>query len=201
MAETTQVIATLVRFDTQETKRGTIFKAWDQYGSEWATFTQAVWENARRFQGIPAILTEETTVSRDGRFTNKYLQDVRPQDGAVIAQAPAPAAPAPQPPAALPPAMNWPQETGLPGVQPGIPVAQPPVTPPAPAVTQPIPIAGPEYQRPKHPDEQAAIRRAVALNAAVAVIPHLESVKTQGLTDPQGQILAIAEYLEPWLAG
>jgi hypothetical protein len=191
-----EMIATLVRFDTQETKKGTIYKAWDQYGSEWATFNQAVWENAKRFQGIPAIHKEDVVTSADGRFTNKYLKDSRPQDGAVIAQAPAPAAPAPTP---LPPAMNWPQETSLPGVQPGIPVAQPQAAPaPAPA---PIPVAGPEYQRPKHPDEQAAIRRAVALNAAVAIIPHLESVKTQGLTDPQGQILAIAEYLEPWLRG
>lgn len=54
----------------------------------------------------------------------------------------------------------------------------------------------PEYQRQKHPDEQRAIRRAVALNNAVLTLPNLEAK----LSDPN-QVLTIAERWEQWLAG
>jgi len=163
------VIAVFTKFDTAQTKKGTIFKIWDQYGSEWATFNQSVWENAKQYQGVQAKHTGDFVPGADGFSESKWLKNSEPLNGSVSAQPPNP----------VPPQANV------------FAAAEAQPEPPG-----PIPVAGPEYQRAKHPNEQRAIRKAVALQAAIATLPNLETK----LSDPN-QVLAIAEVWERWLVG
>jgi len=172
-----QLQTVLAKFDTIQTSKGPIFKVYDQYGTEYATFRQPVWETAKALTGQPVVITFTAKNSPDGRFENRYLEGVEPANGPVQVQ-PLPAAPNPVPVQANVFAMAE------------QPQAQPP---PPPQFT--APPATQEYQRAKHPDEQAAIRKAVALQAAVNTLPNLETK----LTDPN-QVLAIAEVWERWLA-
>jgi len=182
-----QVQTVLAKFDTFQTSKGAIFKAFDQYGTEYATFRQPLWETAKALAGYPVQVTYTAKSSPDGRYENRYLENVEPANGPAQVQ-PLPAAPNPVP------------------VQANVfAVAEQPPQVSGPAVTQAAAIAaGPEYQRAKHPDEQRAIRRAVALQAAVAALPLLDKplpapTSKDDMTGPN-LVLAIAEVWEAWLA-
>jgi hypothetical protein len=153
----------LTRAEIAQTSKGPIFKTWDQYGTEYATFQQSIWEQARVLLNQPATIVYDSSPSKDGRFENRYLQSVEADGASQVAQ----------------PAF----------------AQMPPVTGPVEAV-YPVPAvpAQPEYQRAKHPEEQRAIRRAVALQCAVQTVPHLE------VFQHPDQVLAVAANWEAWLA-
>jgi hypothetical protein len=164
-----QTVSTvLTRAEPQQTSKGAIFKAWDQYGTEYVTFQQAIWEQARATLNAPVRVTYDSRSSKDGRFEDRYLESVE-LDGAMPSAQPAPAL-FPQAAQPTPTAQPFPAPTA--GAQPAS-----------------------EFQRPKHPEEQRAIRRAVALNAAVATLPSLSIP-----VEHPDQVLAIAQNWEAWLA-
>jgi len=169
-----QIVQTvLARADTGETKKGRIYKLWDQYGTEYATFTPALWEQARTMLNQPVNITADITTNQFGE--SRYIRGIQLANGGV---------------------QTAPQGLATPTLAPAIPGVFPdPTASPTASTMEPI-VAGPEYQRVKHPIEQRAIRKAVALQAAVATLPNLETP----LTDPH-QVLAIAEVWEQWLAG
>ena len=186
-----QVQTVLAKFDTFQTSKGAIFKAFDQYGTEYATFRQPLWETAKALAGYPVQVTYTAKSSSDGRYENRYLENVEP------ANVPVPVQPLPAAPNPVPVQANVFAQAEQPQMQ--------PVQASGPAVTQAAAIAaGPEYQRAKHPDEQRAIRKAVALQAAVATLPNLEKklpapTSADDMTGPN-LVLAIAEVWERWLA-
>src|SRR5262252_6855345 len=126
-----QVQTVLAKFDTKQTRSGWLYKAFDQYGTEYSTFRQAIWESAKAFTGLPVQVTYTTKTSPDGRFEDRYLENVEPANGPVAVQ-PLPNAPNPN----LAPAQ----------ANVFVQAEQPTVQPTA------VPVATVEYQRAKHPD-------------------------------------------------
>jgi hypothetical protein len=172
------VQTTLASFSTRQTTAGMVFLAFDQYGTEYSMWAQALWQELQQHLGQPVVLVYESKPSRDGKTEYRTAKSFQAMNGPV----PAPIAPIPVP--AVPNVFAT--------------AEQPPVAPA-------VPVATVEYQRLKHPDEQRAIRKAVALNNAVAALPLLEKkpaapTSKDDLTGPN-QVLAIAEVWERWLAG
>jgi len=190
-----QVRMILDKFDKRQTRSGnTIFAIYDQYGTELITWDEPIWQHAIQFHRQPIITTYQDRPSKNPSFPpSKVFSAVALDNGAqapVIAQAPDPEPdlpPAAQP--SLPPAMNFPAQTAS--------TAQPVATaqPVGAWGVQPIPVAQQEYQRPKHPDEQDAIWRSVALQCAVAALPNLDVEIKPALA------LAVAEMWYGWLKG
>ena len=179
-----QVVSTiLTSAEPGQTRAGVIYRVTDQADTVYASWTPAVYETARMYIGRPVLLTYDESQSADGRFTNRNLRLIEPADGQ---QAPLSPAQLPGPPG---------------GIQEMIQQQLAPPAPPAPTVqpTQPLPQFTPpapppiNYQNQKHPEEQQAIRRAVALQAAVNCIPALNKP-----VDPNF-LIAIAEYFLEWL--
>jgi hypothetical protein len=187
-----QIQTVLQREEVRQTSKGPVHKFFDQNGTEYSTFVAAIGETTRALVGMPVLLTYDSQPSRDGRFENRYIQEVTLANGAQqpLPQQPMqPQQPMGNAPAGVvmgPPIASFPPFAGVP--------AAPAAPEMAPAMAEPyVPI---EYQRPKHPDEQRAIRRAVAQNNAMVVLPYLENK----LSSP-AEALLIAELYERWLAG
>ena len=175
-----QVRMILDKFDKRQTRSGnTIFAIYDQYGTELITWDEPIWLHAIQFHRQPIITTYQDRPSKNPSFPpSKVFSAVALDNGApVIAQAPEPDLPPAAP--SLPPAMSF-------------PTAQP--TQSTQSIAQ-IPVAQQEYQRPKHPDEQDAIWRSVALQCAVAALPNLDVEIKPALA------LAVAEMWYGWLKG
>jgi hypothetical protein len=182
-----QIQTTLATIEIGQTSKGPIYKFHDSYGTEYTTFRQAIAEQAKVLIGMPAIVTYDSQPSKDGRFENRYLENVELVNGQMGMPAPVP----------VPQAMGT---APLPqGIPPFAGASQPASVGPqapemAPAMAEPY--VPQHFQNAKHPEEQLAIRRAVALNNAVLTLPNLEN-KIQS----PGEVLAIAEVWERWLAG
>jgi hypothetical protein len=163
-----QVQTVLTKFDIAQTSKGPIFKLFDQYGTEYATFVQAVFDDVKTKLGHSVVVTYDTRVGgKQGQYEDRYIK------GAVLVNGQA---------------QSQPTETTQ--MQPMQAQGTVPVFPGQTSTTD-VPIAGPEYQRPKHPDDVKSIHRCNAMTNAVGLLAYLK----EPLTDP-AQLLAIEEMIE-----